>query len=430
MTIIRWIYNLLFPVVVIVMLPGFVWRMFKRGKYRHKFLQRFAIYSRHTLDRLAPDGWTWIHAVSVGEVLIALKLIRRLRERDPGRRFVLSTTTSTGFALASENRSDWLEAIYHPLDFYPIAMRALRVIRPIQMILVEAEVWPNLVCEARRQGIPVVLVNARLSPRSESRFRRFRAITGPVFDQLSEICVQDPEDIERWRSLGVRRAKVTLTGSIKFDDAFVGVKSGKDLSEVVRAFGLAGRPVLIGASTHAGEEVVLGRVLLALRERGFRDLVLISVPRHFERAKEVRAGLEELGLTVALRSQPAVAGADVLLVDVTGELRAWYAQAQVAFVGKSLTAKGGQNPAEPILAGCPVVVGPNMQNFTVLVRRLVRDGGADQVQSEAELVDVIAKLLTDRGAAEARVSVGRTVIASHRGATDRTCDVLAACLES
>lgn len=431
MKLLRFFYNLLYPLVLVVLLPWLVRRMVQRGKYRHKFGQRFAIYSQRVRNRLRDGGRTWVHAVSVGEVLIALKLIRHLREREPGRRFVLSTTTSTGFALANEQRSDWLEPIYNPLDFFLFTRRALDLIRPDQIVLVEAEVWPNLVCQARHRGIPVALVNARLSPRSESRFRAARLITAPIFNQLDVICVQEPEDVARWQSLGVARERIVRTGSIKFDDADSATREPRDFRPILDALGIPGNaPILLGASTHKGEEAALGRVYKALKT-DFPDLLLLSVPRHVERSPEVKSELEALGLRVQLRTEIENRESkienppDVLLVNTTGELRDWYACATVVFVGKSLLAKGGQNPAEPLMAGRATLFGPNMQNFALLVQGLLRHEGAAEVLDETSLPAAISRLLRNAGEREHLVRNGQAVIASHRGATDRTCEVLA-----
>jgi 3-deoxy-D-manno-octulosonic-acid transferase len=428
MKLLRFFYNLLYPLVLVVLLPWLVRRMVQRGKYRHKFGQRFAIYSQRVRTRLRDGGRTWVHAVSVGEVLIALKLIRHMREREPGRRFVLSTTTSTGFALANEQRSDWLEPIYNPLDFFLFTRRALDLIRPDQILLVEAEVWPNLVSQARHRGIPVALVNARLSPRSESRFRAARFITAPIFNQLDVICVQEPEDVARWQSLGVARERIVRTGSIKFDDADSATREPRDFRPILDALGVPqSAPILLGASTHKGEEAALGRVYKTLKA-DFPNLLLLSVPRHVERSAEVKSDLEALGLRVQLRSEAvnSTQPPDVLLVNTTGELRDWYACATVVFVGKSLLAKGGQNPAEPLVAGRATLFGPNMQNFALLVQGLLRHEGAVMIPDESELPAAISRLLRDAAARESLVSNGQSVIASHRGATDRTCEVLAA----
>jgi len=421
--IIRLVYNLIFPIVLALMLPGFLVRMVRRGKYRHKFWQRFGIYSPRVLERIG-GGRTWVHAVSVGEVMIALKLIRALREEDPGRAFVLSTTTSTGFQLAARAKSPWLEPIYNPLDFFFSARSAVRTIRPEQLILVEAEVWPNIVGEARAVGAKVALVNARLSQRSEKRFRAVRWLTAPVFNQLDLLCLQEPDDVARWTALGVDPRRLTVTGSIKFDDR--AVRPPKDLRPALRALGVPdGAPVLLGGSTFDGEEAVLASVFTELR-KSRPDLFLILVPRHFERAAGVAMQLEKSGLRVARRTQPAPEGRpDLLLVDTTGELRAWYDCATVVFVGKSLCAKGGQNPAEPVAAGVPVIFGPNMQNFATLARQFLRHGGAIEVRDEASLQAAAARLLDDTQLRATMAAQAAQCLDVHRGATARTVAALA-----
>lgn len=426
MSAVRLFYNLFFPIVLVLLLPGFLLRMLRRGKYRHKFGQRFAIYSARVRQKLSPGGWTWVHAVSVGEVLIALKLIREMKQQDPDLRVVLSTTTSTGYVLANRQRCDWLEPIYHPVDFYWIAQRAIRLIKPKLMILVEAEIWPNLTAEAKTQGAKLVLVNARLSQRSEKRYRLIRWLAAPIFNQLDLLCVQEPLDRGRWQSLGVKPEKILLTGSIKFDEA-APTRAARDFRPVLRDFGVAeDAPILLAASTHPGEEEIVGRAFLKLREK-FPQLFYVAIPRHAERGKDVRDQLEKLGLSTALRvGDPyPVAHPEALVVNTTGELRDWYACATAVFVGKSLTVKGGQNLAEPVAAGKPVVVGPNMQNFSTLVAQLVREQGIRQVPDESAIDSVLEDFLSNPEQTRELAARGAHCLEEHRGATKRTAEALA-----
>ncbi len=426
MALVRFFYNLVFPFVLLALLPGFALRIFKRGKYRHKFGQRFAIYSERVQARLAAGGATWVHAVSVGEVLIALKLIQELKQQDPSLRVVLSTTTSTGFALADKEKSDWLEAIYNPIDFYWIARRAMRLIRPKQFILVEAEVWPNLTAEAKAVGATVVLVNARLSSRSEKRYALVRPVTASLFNQLDIICVQEPTDAERWKSLGIRPEKITCTGSIKFDDARGDDRERQDFYPLLKDLGLAdGAPILLAGSTHAGEERILGEIFLRLRQ-DFPTLFYIAVPRHAERWREIRESLKQAGVHMALRNgdNETPAPFDGLIVNSTGELRDWYDHASVVFVGKSLTAKGGQNPAEAIAAGKAVVFGPHMENFPTLSAQLVREQGARQVPDAEALEVTLRDLLGNADKRRELAANGAKCLAGHRGATARTVQKL------
>jgi 3-deoxy-D-manno-octulosonic-acid transferase len=426
MAAVRFFYNLVFPFVLMVMLPGFLLRMVKRGKYRHKFGQRFAIYSPRVRRKLAPGGWTWVHAVSVGEVLIALKLIGELRRRDPSLRVVLSTTTSTGYFLADKERSDWLEPIYNPIDFFWVVRHAVRVIRPCRLILVEAEIWPNLTAEARRIGAPLALVNARLSPRSERRYHLIRPLVSGLFNQLDLLCVQDACDAGRWEALGVEATKILCTGSIKFDDREDQTVVEKRFQPVLSALGVeADASVLVAGSTHPGEEEVLGGIVVRLRHE-FPKLFPVIVPRHAERWREARNDLGRAGLQVALREGEAVSlqRPDALLVNSTGELRDWYECADVVFVGKSLTVKGGQNPAEAISAGKAVVVGPHMENFATLVSQLVRAEGIVQVADASGLEEALRTLLADPEEARQLATRGLECLRSHRGSTARTCDAL------
>ena len=419
---IRFFYNLLYPFGLLLFLPGQISKLLRRGNYRYKFGQRFGIYDRDVRARLASHRCTWIHAVSVGEVAIALKLSTKLNELNPEFFCVLTTTTTTGFAFATQEAGERMEVLYSPLDFWPIMRRAYAAIRPVRVILVEAEVWPNLAAEARRRGLPLALVNARLSQRSERRFRRFLFLVAPTFRCLDLVCVQEPEDMEHWIALGVPRERIQNIGSIKYDPAETKVNPELPL-QALRAFGIDGdRPILFGGSTHAGEEEILGEIFQKLRA-DFPAFTLIIAPRHVERVGEVRAGLARLGLSVSVRSEAETARPsppDCILLDTTGELQNWYAVATIVFVGKSLTARGGQNPVEPILAGKPVLFGPHMENFSALAQALVANEAAIQIHDPNSLQEKIAWLLRDRAAARRLVAKAQAVLARHSGATART----------
>lgn len=424
-SLIRFAYNLCFPVVLVALLPGFLHRMLRRGKYRHKFWQRFGIYSARVRERIG-TGRTWVHAVSVGEVMIALKLIRALRERDPAAAFVLSTTTSTGFRIAARAKAPWLEPIYNPLDFFPTARRAVRTIRPSRLVLVEAEAWPNILAETRRLGAGIAMVNTRLSPRSERRYRAVRPLVAPFFNQIDRFCLQDDADVARWIGLGVDPSKLVVTGSIKFDDDAAQARESRDFRPVLRSLSVDDEaPVLLGGSTFPGEEQVLVKAFLELR-KSLPSLFLILVPRHVERSPDILRELSDSGLSVACRRGPSTGKkADVLLVDTTGELRDWYAVATVVFVGKSLCARGGQNPAEAVTAGAPVLFGPHMQNFATLARQFLTADAAVEVCDTDSLVQAAASLIGDPGRRARMVRSARACLQVHAGATTRTCEQLA-----
>jgi len=425
---IRFLYNLFWPIGLLFFLPGYLMKMARRGGYREKFGQRFGIYDHEVQERLAVSrgkGSTWLHAVSVGEVNIALKLAKALRSLDPDLRAVLTTTTTTGFALANKNAPPWIEVMYTPLDYWPIMRRAFSVICPAKIVLVEAEIWPNLAAGAHARRIPLALVNARLSPRSEKRFRRFRFFVAPTFRLLDLICAQEPDDVDRWVALGVERSRIRHTGSIKYDPAYLDRSGGAQEIGHVAAVGFE-RLVLFGGSTHPGEEEILARLFLNLRIK-FPSLRLFIAPRHVERLREIRAQLEALPLQVQLASESLNHGKaepDCVLVDTTGELQRWYGIATVVFIGKSLTAHGGQNPVEPIIARKPVVFGPHMENFATLVKSLVSKNGAIQVHDADSLELAIEKLLGDSESRDRLVENARAVVTEHRGATARAAALI------
>ena len=421
---IRFIYNLLWPVGLLFFLPAYLVKMFRRGGYRDKFGQRLGNYDAHLRARLYWKKSIWLHAVSVGEVRIALKLARQIRILKSDVHCVLTTTTTTGFAFANQNAPDWIEVMYSPLDFWPIMRRAFATIGPKAIVLVEAEVWPNLVAEAHGRKIPIALVNARLSPRSEKRFRMFRSFVVPTFRMLDAICVQNLEDIERWKALGVEVDRIHNVGSVKYDPENAEVDP--DLPATILAgFGLEKRTVIFGGSTHSGEEKVLAEVFRALR-KDFVDLLLILAPRHTERISEIQRELEAIGFHIAIRSQLPAPDPflDCLLIDSTGELRDWYGVATLAFIGESLLARGGQNPAESILAGKPVLFGPHMENFAVLANTLVSQRGAVQVNSATELRRAMSALLANPDDREEMARNARKALDTHRGATARTAQLI------
>ena len=419
---IRLIYNLLWPLGLLIFLPGYIVKMRRRGGYREKFGQRLGIYDRVVRNGLSKRRSTWLHAVSVGEVNIALKLANALRALEPDLHCVLTTTTTTGFALARKTVPPWIEVMYTPLDYWPIMRRAFSVIRPSRVILVEAEVWPNLAAAAHAGGVPLALVNARLSPRSERRYRRFRFFVAPMFRRLDLVCVPEPRDVERWIALGVPQNRIHVTGSIKFDPE---VQQSAPVAACLwdASAEPTERLVLFGGSTHRGEEEILARVFLGLREQ-FPTLRLFIAPRHVERLQEIRAELGALPLRLTLASERGAADADCMLLDTTGELQRWYAIASVVFIGKSLTAHGGQNPVEPILAGKPVVFGPHMENFATLAKTLVSNRAAMQANDSDSLERIVGELLRDSEARRSLVKNAHASLGEHKGATTRTAELV------
>ncbi|MGA8655849.1 MAG: glycosyltransferase N-terminal domain-containing protein [Chthoniobacterales bacterium] len=421
------LYNLFLPVALLISFPFYLRRMLKRGGYARNFLQRFGFFSTRLRRRFSEGRWTWVRAVSVGEMILALRLIRRLKERDPAMQAVISTTTSTGYALGLKQVDPtWTEVIYSPIDFYPIVSWAWRRINPVETLLVDSDLWPSFLAIAARKRVPNHLTNARLSPRSERRYQGMRLLSQELFwKKLTTVCAQDENDAVRWESLGVSHNRIFTTGSIKYDLAETEGTAGADFSQWLRSHGFdLPRLVLLGGSLHPGEEQLLVNCYLELTAT-FPDLFLILAPRHAERTPEIERLLQRANIRYALRSNPGF-GPDTstLVLDSTGELRDWYRTATVVVMGKSFRGVGGQNPVEPILAGKPVICGPHMENFDYLIRELRAAGGVVQLESESELVSSVAHLLVSPERAARLVTNAKDALMQHRGATDRTVELI------
>jgi 3-deoxy-D-manno-octulosonic-acid transferase len=424
------LYNLLLPAAMLVLVPANLIKMRRRGGYRGKFRERCGFFSAEVKESLRAGrgrAW-WIHAVSVGEVNVAQKLLTEIRHRDPERPLVLSVTTSTGRAVAERNIPPGVTVIYSPLDFGWVVRAVLRCIQPERYVLMESELWPNLVRRATLRGIPVILANARLSPRSERRYLKLKPVAVPILSMLRRVLVQDESDVARWAAIGVPAERIRVTGSIKYDLAggvnFDRVEEFRALLQSMWDDPLP--PVLLAASTHAGEEKALAEVFTALRQEVPR-LAFLVAPRHAERRAEVSADLVAGGLRPALRSawSEAPLHPDALVIDSTGELRDWQALASVVVIGKSFLAEGGQNPAEAIAAGVPVITGPHMENFAPLMDLLRGADGITEVGSVEELGPVLKEVLGNLEGARAQAARGREALERHRGAAGRAVEEIA-----
>ncbi len=408
------IYNLVFPLIFLLMLPRFISRMARRGGYRKHFEQRIGIYGHGTAARLAETRRIWIHAVSVGEINIALRFMEEYRKAEPQTGFVLSTTTSTAHAIGREKIGPRDVLIYFPLDMPVVMRKAFNAIHPLKLILVECELWPNLIIEANRRGIPVSLINGRVSDSSFRGYRRLGFFTRRLLPLIDPICVQGRQDAERIIRLGARPQAVKTLGTAKYDLP----PPAPDADAPARAvLTQAGVPedalVLLGGSTWPGEEEALCKIYKTLREN-VPNLFLVLVPRHAERREEVVGAIQGQALSCSLRSEGA-AKADVLVVDTTGELMGFYAAADLVFVGKSLTQHGGQNPIEPALFGKAVVVGPNMENFPSVMDDFLSAGALRQVDSFQALEKTIGELLADPSAREQLGTAAAALVESRRG---------------
>jgi len=412
------IYRLLSPLLLIVALPSWLRKMAARGGWSTPFGERFGCY--HEDIEWAPAGRMHLHAVSVGETLIALKFLRSWHKKHP-HPVVLAVSTATAYHLASPARSELLTVVYAPLDLWPFVRAYLRRFEPSQVVLVEAEAWPELMQQCQQRDIPVCMINARLSARSERRYHKVRRWVAPLFQKLRHIGVQDAADAARFVSLDISADRLTVTGSIKFDPEAAPPPCQRPEFSAILAPIRKDRPLVLAASTHDGEEILLAR---ALRDTG---TLFLCVPRHAERRQEVRHALEAQGFSVHLRSEGIPTESekvDVLLIDSTGELRDWTAHADVVIIGKSFLSTGGQNPAEAILAAKPVIVGPHMENFEPLVSQLLAAEGAIRIHDSSALGSAISHLLHDRKETATLCERALRVLKQHAGATERSIAML------
>ncbi|MBQ6705209.1 MAG: 3-deoxy-D-manno-octulosonic acid transferase [Opitutales bacterium] len=420
-----WIYRLLFLPLFLISCPYYFGRMIKRGGYAKDFTHRFGCVPvlpprREGVHRV------WIQAVSVGETEAVAPLLRELKSRG-NVEVILTTTTSTAYKIIREKYADLVSAYAcFPMDFLPFSAKAWSRFDPTVAVLMEGELWPEHLTQAKKRGVPVFVVNARLSDKSFRRYRAAGALARWVLGQIRFICAGTQNDFDRFRALGVPADKIAFTGNMKFDVASGETFSEADASALKKELGFpADAPVLLGSSTWPGEEAMLLETFSEARKR-FPDLRLLICPRHAERRAEIVEILEKTSWKWFLRSrtkpEDVPADADVCVADTTGELRKLTHLAQLAFVGKSLPPNnGGQTPIECAALGVPLVYGPAMTNFKDVCRSLEDCGAAVKVRDAASAQAKILALLED---APAREKMSASAQAWHRGNQGATARVV------
>ncbi len=416
-------YTLLLTVGFVLALPYFLWKGRASGKYLRTFRERMGRLPVY----LNVDGEPsiWIHAVSVGEVLAARPLVPALRERFPHHRIFFSTTTMTGNAVAKKSIRGADGLLYAPFDFPHPVRRALDVLRPSLLVLVETELWPNMIHEAHRRGARVAIVNGRISPRSFQRYRGLGRFFGSVLSELDLFLMQGEPHAERIRALGAPSERVQVTGNIKFDS----VEPGRPPERLVRLLhgsSPMARPLWIAGSTVGGEEQLVLSAFHHVRER-IPQARLLLAPRHPERFDAVAPLVEAAGFRCLRRSalDPSTWNdGEVLLLDTLGELAQVYALASVVFVGGSLVPAGGHNILEPAVAGKAVIVGPHMENFQEIADEFRAEHALLQVASPEELAREVAALLLDESRRFRLGERARELVDRNRGAVARSSDAL------
>jgi 3-deoxy-D-manno-octulosonic-acid transferase len=430
----RLIYNVLFDIGFLLSAPFYFLKMHRRGSWADGFWERFGHYPAKLKQALTNRRTIWVHAVSVGEAAICGRLIESLSSRLPNHKFVVSTTTSTGMAELRRRLPADVSKIYYPIDRKKHVQRALGMINPEAMVFVEAEIWPNMIWGLQRRGIPYFLANARISDRSYRRYRRARRLFGPFFKGFAGIGAQNQADAERLKHLGARPEVIQVVGSLKFEGGSA-AHARLDARALLEQLGVPDKAlVLVAGSTHSGEETIIASVASRLRER-FPDLFLILVPRHHERGGEVGKELGRLKVPFVYRSEitpktrKTPASIHCLLVNTTGELRYFYEVADLVFIGKSLTAHGGQNPIEPATLAKPVLFGPHMENFAQIVPQFLDRGGALQVADEAALERAIGDLLADPARRQLMGQRAAQVVQANQGGLEKTVQMVVSAIE-
>jgi 3-deoxy-D-manno-octulosonic-acid transferase len=416
------LYNALVWLVTPIALARLFWRSRRTPAYRQRWGERLGLYRTPP-----PRAEVWLHAVSVGEVQAAQPLIRHLLGGRRPRTLIVTTTTPTGAQRLAASFSGAVAHRYTPFDLPSVIKRFLDHVQPRLVVVMETEIWPNILGACEQRGIPLVLANARLSERSARGYARLGRFSRDTFARITCIAAQDETGAARFRALGAPPERVRVTGSIKFDLRVPA--SLTERAEVMRRYWGPARPLWVAASTHAGEEEQIIAAHRRVLEQ-WPSALLVLVPRHPERFDRVAALVTRRGLPMARRSDGAACSAEttVFLGDSMGELQVFLAAADAAFIGGSLVPVGGHNPVEAAAFGIPIAIGPHVFNFSSVVDHLLMEQGAAKVEDGQALGEQIAAWLGD-AAERARVGEnGLRVVAANRGATERLTALIDALL--
>ena len=417
------LYNTLLIVLACLCCPIWLALVCLREKYRKTFIGRLWMQSL----KCSTPTEVWIHALSVGEVLSAEPLVKALAGKYGSENLVFTASTHTGHQTAMRVIAPHVRAVRHfPYDTIFSVNRALRVIQPRKVVIVETDLWPNFLFRMSRCRIPVYLANARLSGRSFRGYKRIAFVMLPLLSIFRRICVQAERDRDRFLDLGLPAEKVVIAGNLKFDQPPVSL-SDDERGQLQTVLGLrAGESVWVAGSTHPHEEAILGRALLQLREHGV-DVTLILAPRDPKRAADVCDELRRLGveaMTLGQLEGQARPPEAVVAIDRIGILRQLYALADVTFVGGSLVNEGGHNPLEPASVARPVLFGPYTDDFDWISRTLEREGGALRVSEAPQLGAAIETLLKDKARCARVGKLAQGVFEAHQGAVARTLAIV------
>ena len=416
----RHLYSLLWYVLTPLLMLRLLWRSRRVPAYRQRLAERFGLFPAPA-DVQRPA--IWVHAVSVGEVMAALPLLQRLRVDYPGHRLIVTTTTPTGSARVRDLLGDQVFHVYLPWDLPGSVRRFLRRTRPRLLLLLETELWPNLVHQARARGCRVLLVNARLSAASARGYTRVGPLVRPMLAALDETLCRSLDDSERFLSLGANSDRMKVVGNLKWEARLAGPDQQRG-ERWRRDWGAERQPLLLAASTHPHEEEQVLAAFTQLRGQ-LPDCRLLLAPRHPERARHVAALCRQAGFTPVMFSRGELASGEVIVVDTIGDLPALYGAATVAFIGGSLVPRGGHNPVEAILWGVPLLGGPHLDNFPDMAGALEQAGALGRVADALALAQRARQLLLDSDERERMAGAARTLLQDKRGALATTLEAVA-----
>jgi 3-deoxy-D-manno-octulosonic-acid transferase len=421
-------YNIEWTVGLILGLPLMPLFLALGERYRRGLLQRFGFYPSKVRDSMRGVRPIWIHAASVGEVLAANRLADALKKQLPRQKILFSTFTFAGQEVARKSVGAADACIYLPLDHPWIVGRALAVFDPRMLIVLETEIWPNLLKLAYRKGIPTLLLSGRISSGSFRTYFFFRWFFSRAVGYLTWLGMQSAEDAERMIRLGADAGRIAITGNLKDASAAEKRRNAPDapLPDLLRG-GVNGRRVFVAGSTHRGEEEIILEAFQGLKP-DFPDLVMVLAPRHPQRFAEVEKLLVRAGLSYVKRSEMngrTDASPDVVFLDTLGELESFYASADIAFVGGSLVEAGGHNVMEPARLGKPVLFGPHMANFSRIAEDLKRCGGGIEICGKDDLARELSRLLSDRPSAQRAGARAYDVVKEDRKVVERSMELVA-----
>lgn len=419
------IYNILLYIFSVFFFPFMAVRLALKGKSRAGIRQRFGFFPKGFFSR---DGGKaiWVHAVSVGETLAAVPLVKALKERHPDLTVFFSTVTETGNAVAASNIGNISRVFYFPFDFIPVVRKVVSLAAPDCFTVVETEIWPNVIKALHDRGVPSVLVNGRISPRSYRGYSRARFFIRRVLEMIDAYNMQTNGDAERIKSLGAPSGRVRVAGNVKFDQACGSFKEGKEVLTKARLGIPENALVIVAGSTHEGEEAEVLTAYKRLLE-DYPDAVLILAPRHPERVSRVEALIQKEGLKYRLRSMrrgERISGREVLLVDTMGELALLYRAGDIIFVGGSWNPVGGHNVLEPAAYGKPVFFGPHMHNFSEISAALRDCGVGIEVRDGLHLAREAARLLGEPERYETLGKLAKETLLRNRGALQKNLELI------